>query len=114
MVRGRGAWAASAGAVNGTGADTFSPNAPVTREQLAAILYRYAQAEGRGFTGSWMFPLDFPDADRVSGWADEAMHWMVMHGVIAGMGDGTLAPKDNAVRAQIAAMFQRFAEEMAK
>ena len=108
------AWAAETGAVNGTGADTFSPNTPVTREQLAAILYRYAQAEGRGFTGAWMFPLDFSDAADVSEWANEAMHWMTMNGIITGMGDGTLAPKDNATRAQIATMFMRFVEAMEK
>ena len=107
-------WAASAGAVNGVSETAFSPNAPVTREQLAAILYRYAQARGQGFTGSWMFLLDYPDADQVSDWADEAMHWMVMHGVITGMGDGTLAPKAEATRAQIAAMFMRFCEELEK
>ena len=107
-------WAASTGAVNGTSEDTFAPDAPVTREQLAAILYRYAQARGKGFTGAWMFPLDYSDAADVSRWADEAMHWMTMHGVITGMGDGTLAPKANATRAQIATMFMRFCEEMAK
>ena len=106
------AWAAETGAVNGTSADTFSPNTPVTREQLAAILYRYAQAQGKGFTGEWAFPLDYPDAADVSEWADEAMHWMTMHGIITGMGDGTLAPKDNATRAQIATMFMRFADAM--
>ena len=108
------AWAAESAAVNGTGADTFSPNTPVTREQLAAMLYRYAQAQGKGFTGAWMFPLDYSDADQVSDWADEAMHWMTMHGVITGMDDGTLAPKDNATRAQIATMFMRFVEAMEK
>ena len=107
-------WAASTGAVTGTSETTFAPNAPVTREQLAAILYRYAQAQGKGFTGAWMFLLDYPDADQVSEYANEAMHWMTMHGVITGMGDGTLAPKDNATRAQIAAMFLRFCAEMEK
>ena len=108
------AWAASSGAVKGTSATTFSPNAPVTREQLAALLYRYAQAKGKGFTGAWYFPLDFPDADQVSEYADEAMHWMTMHGIITGMGDGTLAPGENATRAQIAAMFLRFSEATAQ
>ena len=104
-------WAAENSVVNGTSKTTFSPNTPVTREQLAAILYRYAQAQGKGFTGAWAFPLDFSDAADVSDYADEAMHWMVMQGVITGMPDGTLAPKGNATRAQIAAMFQRFAAE---
>ena len=107
-------WAAETGAVKGTSETTFSPDTSVTREQLATILYRYAQAEGRGFTGAWMFPLDFSDAAGVSQWADEAMHWMTMNGVITGMGDGTLAPQDNATRAQIATMFMRFADVMEK
>ena len=70
-------------------------------------------AEGRGFTGAWAFPLDYSDADRVSDYAYEALCWMTMNGVITGMGDGTLAPRDNATRAQIAAMFMRFTEKTA-
>ena len=108
------AWAAQTGAVKGTSETTFSPDTPVTREQLAAILYRYAQAQGKGFTGAWMFPLDYSDAADVSEWANEAMHWMTMKGVITGMGDGTLAPGANATRAQIATMFMRFADAMAE
>ena len=86
----------------------------MTREQLAAILYRYAQAQGKGFTGMWAFPLDYSDAADVSDYAYEALCWMTMNGIITGMGDGTLAPKANATRAQIATMFMRFTEEMAK
>ena len=114
-------WAVDKGLMNGVSDDTFAPNDTCTRAmvvtmlwRLAAILYRYAQAQGKGFTGAWMFLLDYPDADQVSEWADEAMHWMTMHGIITGMGDGTLAPKDNATRAQIAAMFLRFCAEMEK
>ena len=107
-------WAAETGTVNGISATEFAPDAPVTREQLAAILYRYAQAQGKGFTGMWAFPLEYPDASEVSGYADEAMHWMTMHGIITGMADGTLAPRDNATRAQIAAMFMRFCAEIEK
>ena len=61
-----------------------------------------------------MFLLDFSDAADVSDWADEAMHWMTMNGIITGMSDGTLAPQDNATRAQIATMFMRFEEAMEK
>ena len=100
--------------MKGTSDTTFSPNEPVTREQLAAILYRYVQAQGKGFEGAWAFPLDFSDAADVSEYANEAMHWMVMHGVITGMDDGTLAPKANATRAQIAAIFMRFCGELEK
>ena len=107
-------WAAFTGTVNGVTADIFAPNAPITREQLAAILYRYAQAQGKGFTGAWAFPLNYSDAGEVSAYAYEAMCWMTMHGVITGMGDGTLAPNANATRAQIATIFMRFAEAMAE
>ncbi len=101
-------WAESTGAVTGTGEDTFSPDVPVTREQLAVILYRYAQSKGLGFTGAWAFRLDYSDVGDISDYAYEAMCWMTMNGVITGMGDGTLAPGATANRAQIATMFQRF------
>ena len=107
-------WAAETGAVNGTSGTAFSPGEPITREQLAAVLYRYAQAQGKGFTGAWAFPLNFSDAADVSEWADEAMHWMVMNGILTGRDDGTLSPKDSASRAEIATMFLRFHSEMEK
>ena len=105
-------WATSEGIVEGwtdeaTGKKVFAPDADVTREQFAAMLYRYAQLHGEGFTGMWMFRLDFPDAADVSDWADEAMHWMVMQGVINGM-DGKLNPQGKATRAMVATMVQRF------
>ena len=108
------AWAASTGAVNGMSADTFAPDTEITREQLATILYRYAQSQGKGFTGAWAFPLNYPDAGDVSDWAYEAMCWMTMNGIIQGMDDGTLDPGANATRAQIATMFQRFDEALNK
>ena len=104
-------WAAETGVVKGVTETEFCPDMPVTREQLAAILYRCAQAKRLGFTGTWAFPLDYSDAADVSEYAYEAMCWMTMHGVINGMGDGTLAPRDNATRAQIATMFLRFCGE---
>ena len=85
----------------------FSPNAPITREQFSAILYRYAQSKGKGFTGTWMFNLDYPDASKVSDWANEAMHWCVMNGIINGK-DGNLVPGGNASRAEAATMLMRF------
>ena len=86
-------WAASNGIVTGYDSDTFGTNDSVTREQLATILYRSAQAKGQGFTGTWAFPLDYDDVDQVSEWADEAMHWMVMNGVIQGMIEKELSPQ---------------------
>ena len=106
-------WAAQNEIIRGLSDESFDPDAPVTREQLAAILYRYAQSKGKGFTGAWAFPLDYSDAADVSEYAYEAMCFMTMNGVITGMDDGTLAPKDNATRAQIAAIFMRFCEETA-
>ena len=100
-------WASHEGIVTGYDSRTFGPNDSVTREQLATILYRYALSKGQGFTGEWMFLLDFPDAANVSDWADEAMHWMVMNEVINGM-DGKLNPKGDATRAQVATMLMRY------
>ena len=100
-------WAESKGIVNGYEDGSFRPNEPITREQLAAILYRHAQSKGQGFTGLWSFRLDFPDAGDVSDWANEAMSWMVMNGVVGGR-DGRLVPKGSASRAETAAMLMRF------
>ena len=74
------------------------------------MLYRYAKLDGQGFTGAWMFPLDYPDANNVSEWANEAMHWMIMKGIINGMG-GRLKPQSSATRAQTATMFMRYYTE---
>ena len=101
-------WAAASGVVSGYGGGSFGPGDPVTREQLAAILYRYEQYKGGGFTGAWMFPLDFEDAGQVSDWAHEPMCWMTMKGIIGGIGDKLLDPGGRATRAQAAAMLMRF------
>ena len=105
-------WAALNGIVTGYDEDTFGTNDSVTREQLATILYRSAQSKGQGFTGAWSFPLNFKDADQVSEWADEAMHWMTMNGIIQGVSDRELSPQDDAVRAQVATMLMRFNEKI--
>lgn len=97
-------WAKDAGVSDGT-----NPNGAITREQLAAMLYRYA--------GSPSVDDDidhFADADKVSGYATDAMRWAVSSGVINGMGDGTLAPQGNATRAQVSAMLMRFCTNLTK
>lgn len=101
-------WVMEAGISDGTDMD-----GTLTREQLATMLYRYAQSKGQGFTGAWAFQLDYPDADAVSDYAYEAMCWTTMHGIINGMGDGTLAPQGQATRAQVATMLMRFIENVA-
>ncbi len=107
------AWAYENGITKGTGVG-FEPDKDITREQLAAMLYNYAKLLGKGFTGAWMFLLDYPDAAEISSWADEAIHWMVMNGIINGTTDdaGTviLDPQGDATRAQLAAMVHRFCE----
>ena len=105
-------WAVGHKIVNGYGNGTFGPDDPVTREQAAAMIYRYAQSVGKGFSGMWMFLLDAPDAAEISEYADEAMHWMTMNGIIQGVSDRELSPQDDAVRAQVATMLMRFCEKL--
>lgn len=102
-------WAASEGVVNGYGNGKFGPNDPVTREQLATMLYRYERTYGNGgFTGNWMFLLDFTDREKISAWSYEALCWMTMNHVIQGKGGKTLNPQGRATRAETAAMLQRY------
>ncbi len=100
-------WASANGIVYGYDERVFGPDDPVTREQMAAMLYRNAKMYGQGFEGMWYFPLDFPDAAEVSEWADEAMHWVVMNGIIVGTGKG-LEPKALATDDQLASVLDRW------
>ena len=103
-------WAAANGIVTGTGSASFSPDAKVTREQLATILYRYAQY--RKLDTSANAKLNgFSDADNVSGYAGAALGWAVAEGLVNGA-SGRLMPKGNATRAQVAAIFHRFVENV--
>ena len=90
-------WAAAEGIIKGYNDKTFGPDDPITREQLAVMLYRYAQKNGLGFTGAWYFPLNYADAGDVSSWADEAMHWVVMNSLLE-PADGKLLPAAAASR----------------
>lgn len=103
-------WASGTGIITGwtdtAGEQRFDPDAAVTREQLAAMLYRYEKLHGEGFTGAWNFTLNFPDADDAAEWAYEPLCWMVMRGVVNGM-DGKLNPQGSATRAQVASMLFR-------
>ncbi len=100
-------WASANGIVYGYDDRIFAPDDPVTREQMAAMLYRSAKLYGKGFEGMWYFPLDFPDASEVSDWADEAMHWVVMNEIIAGTDKG-LEPKALATEGQLALVLERW------
>lgn len=103
-------WAADNGIVTGTGSSSFSPDEKVTREQLAAILYRYAQY--RKLDTSADAKLDsFSDAGNVSAYARTALGWAVAEGLVNGA-SGKLMPKGSATRAQVAAIFHRFVENV--
>ena len=101
-------WAASEGIVLGYDEDSFGPDDAITREQLATILYRYEKFHGGGFTGLWMFKLDYVDAADVSDWAYEAMCWMTMNKIVQGKNDNVLDPQGGATRAEAATMLYRY------
>ncbi len=100
-------WCSANGIITGYPDGTFRGDDEVTREDFAVMLYRYAKMKGLGFNGTYAFHLDFPDAGNVSDYAQEAISWMVMNGVIIGS-DGYLLPGSLATREQIAMMMMRF------
>ena len=104
-------WAADNGIVNGTSTTTFSPNANVTREQMAAILYRYAQYKKYNTAASSSLN-GFTDQASVSGYATASLEWAVAEKLVNGSA-GKLMPTGNATRAQVAAILHRFVENVA-
>ena len=101
------AWAAQNGIVNGVSDTEFAPGDDITREQLAAILYRYAACQG--YDVSQRADLSgFGDASSISGYAQEALSWAHAQGLVLGFEDGSLRPQGTASRAQIAAVLMRF------
>ena len=99
-------WAASRGIVTGYEDGTFGPEDNITREQLAAILYRYARYKGWDTAAS--AALDrFPDVGKISPYAVEPFAWAVGEGLIAGMANGQLSPGGTATRAEIATILMR-------
>lgn len=102
------AWAAKNGIVDGYSSTVFGVNDPVTREQFATILYRYAKYMGYSTTGSSL--TGYYDANSVSSWARDAMGWAVRNGIITGSGNSRLNPTGTASRAEVAQMFMSFYE----
>ena len=101
-------WAYDKGIVTGVTATSFQPGAPVTREQLCAILCRYAALTGKNTAAS--APLDaYTDRAQVSAYAEASVRWALQAGLLTGVGDGRLAPRSGATRAQLAVLLQRFA-----
>lgn len=97
-------WAASCGIVTGLTETTFGTNGVCTRAQAAAMIYRYAQAQGKGFTGAWMFHLPFTDVPE---WAYESVAWCYMNGVTTGVSETSFAPGNDCTRAQIVTFLWR-------
>lgn len=108
------AWANANGIVMGYGNGKYGPDDPVTREQLAAILYRYAQYKGYDTTQGGMSIREFSDYEQISDYALEPMAWAVNAGLINGTTSTTLAPTGSGTRAQTAALLMRFCENIAK
>ena len=108
------AWAAENGIVTGTESDKFEPDTPVSREQMATILYRYVQAKGDDVSvGEEANILSYADAASVSEYAVPAMQWACGGGLINGTDNNRLAPQNNATRAEVATILMRFLEQAA-
>lgn len=109
-------WAKFTGIVNGTSATTFDPSGQITREQLAAILYRYTAKYAPDATGNAASLADYPDAGSVSAYARDAMAWAVGNGLISGLPHGKtdyLEPGGSATRAQVATILMRYKQATA-
>jgi hypothetical protein len=102
-------WAATAGVVTGYEDGTFAPSTEVTREQLVAMLYRYAKYIGQDVTASASLDT-FKDSASVAGYAKAPMQWAVANGFIKGNDANALNPKGNATRVEAAAIIARFVE----
>lgn len=104
-------WASSSNIVSGYGNGKFGPNDPVVREQIAAILYRYAKYKGYSATGTT--ELDkYTDATDIDTWALAAMKWVNAEGLIVGTSATTLSPLENANRGQVATILLRFIQKV--
>ena len=104
------AWANEEGIVTGISDASFAPNAAITREQMATMLYRYAKYLGLN-TAAKADLSDYADADKISAYAVDAMAWAVRAGLINGVTADTLAPAGTATRAQVATILVRFVEK---
>lgn len=106
-------WARQNGIVSGMSAEQFAPNDAITREQMAAILYRYAQFKGYDVSAKADLSV-YTDAAQVSTYATDAMAWANGAQLITGTSQATLTPAGNATRAQVATILMRFCENIAK
>jgi hypothetical protein len=102
-------WAAANGIISGYGDGKFGPDDPVTREQMAVIMYNYAKYSGKSVTATSAVMNTFPDAGKVSDWAQTAMAWATTKKIINGS-DGYLQPDGTAIRAQVAQIVKNYKE----
>ena len=101
-------WANANGIINGVSDTAFAPNANITREQIAAIMFRYAKYKGTAPTGVWAIRLDYADTEDISDWAAEAVMFCKLKGIMQGKDGNLFAPKANATRAETAAILERY------
>ena len=106
-------WAASEGIAAGYSSSRFGPHDPITREQLATMLYRYAQYKGCDVSASADLS-GYADAPEINAWATTALQWACAEGLISGTSGTTLTPSGSAARAQVAVILMRFCENVAK
>ena len=103
-------WAAAMGIAQGYPDGSFLPDGTLTRQEMAAFLYRYVRLQGDGFAGMWMFLLDCTDRDQVAEWAYEPLCWLTMKGVMQGDGTGALMPQGVTARAELAQVLKNYNE----
>ena len=103
-------WAQINGIANGVTETEFAPNQNITREQIAAIMFRYAQYKGVAPTGAWAIRLDYADLADISDYAAEAVMYCKLNNIMTGRENNNFAPKDNVTRAEAAAILHRFIE----
>ena len=101
-------WAADKEIVKGMTETAFEPDNSITREQIAAIIFRYARYKGNKPDGAWAVHLDYGDAAEISDWASEAVMYCKLMGVMTGDDMNMFNPKSNTTRAEAAAVLQRF------
>ena len=101
-------WAQLNNIANGISDTEFAPTDNITREQIAAIMFRYAQYKGTAPEGAWAIRLDYADLAEISEYAAEGVMYCKLKGIMQGKGEGKFAPKDNTTRAEAAAILERF------
>jgi len=101
------AWAAENNIARGTG-DNFEPNAPITREQMAVMLMNYSTHMGQGPQGAWAIQLQYKDLDKISSWAGDGVMFAALKKYMGGYPDGTFGPQNQATRAEVAAIMERY------